>query len=349
MAGYNSNGTFTAGTCVELLRDLTDIDGNFASPFLQRSPLGGIEFLMSSLNTEGTEIIPVQQGDKRKTVRIKYRNRTIESQIREDDNALCTIDDYPDYNDTLFDVTKKVTHTFGLNEDEVALLCEGQGQFIADTLAGEFDAFARKINREYLETQNVNFGINVATGSTASQSVGVFDATTGAPNARALQILLNDYSFSNEASGRPHIIAGRRIGDFLTTIANGCCNDGGVNILDFANSLGAFRWNDVMIDSVLPADGQFVVMQAGRTQFVPVTKYVGERTSQQATFSRGTITDPRTGITYNLKVEFDTCDEVWAVTISLDYDFWFQPDDAFQVDDPLHGVNGTWNYTAVTT
>jgi len=347
--GYNSDGVFTAGKCLNSLINLDEIKGGIYSAAKKRSKLGYIEALASPLNTRGQRQLPTQQGSKKRVVEVRWRQRSTESDIEESKSGTCTSTDFPDFNSELFEVSKEVERKFALNTSEFKAVCEGRSEFIGETLELTFDALARKINSALLTEQLTNFGINIASGSAATTSVTVFPAATGAPNAAALQTLMLEYEITNEMAGAPIWVGGGNIYKFWKTLQVGCCNDAGVNMLDLSNSLGYAPFVDTMVDSVIGTN-QFIVMEPQSVQFVPFNDYVGEdATSSGTSVARGTITDSKTGITYDLKVLQDDCSDNWIVIINLNYDIFFQPGEAFSANDHLYGTNGTLRYTAATS
>jgi len=120
-------------------------------------------------------------------------------------------------------------------------------------------------------------------------------------------------------------------------------------MLDLSNSLGYAPFADTMVDGIIGAN-QFIVLEPQSVQFVTFNDYTGENaTSSGTSVARGTITDSKTGITYDIKVLQDDCSDDWVVIMNINYDIFFQPGEAFQADDPLFGTNGTLRYTAATT
>lgn len=344
--GYNNTGEFTAGKCLNSLIDLKDIKGGIFESAKKRSKLGYLEAITSPLNTRSQTQLPVQQGSKRRLVEVRWRQRTIVDQVEETLSGTCTSDNFPDFNSELFEVTKNVEHKFALNSSEFKLVCEGRSEFIDETLQITYDAMARKINTTLLTEQLTNFGINIESGTSASTPITVFPAATGAPNAAALQTLLAEYDLSNEFVGNPIWIGGGNIYKFWKTLQQACCNDGGVNMLDLSNSLGYAPFADTQVDGIIGTN-QFIVMEPQSVQFVPFNDYIGEdATSSGTSVARSTITDSKTGITYDIKILQDDCADNWVVILRLNYDIFFQPGEAFQAQDPLRGTNGTLRYTA---
>lgn len=346
---YNTTGNFTAGICVERLKDLADIEGDMMNPMMKRDPLGYIEFLNSPLNTSGRDIIPIQELDKKKTVRIKYIQRAVESQVDDAITRSCDTGDFDDYQETTFDVDKEAELRWSMKEEEVAKLCEGQDAFGQMLLASKFNALTRHINRDALTEQVANFGLNVNEGGTGATSVTVFNNTTGNLNARPLQKINFDYAVGNQAVGTPALVGAGNIYQYWKTLEAGCCNDAGTDMLELSNRLGFSPFLDVMFDSVVGAN-QFAVMEPTKVHFVPYVEYLGPREkTNDDKFNNTTIVDPRTGITYDLKVLFDECKDIWTFILRLHYGFFFEPNDVYHPQDPLDGVNGTLRYTAATS
>ena len=344
---YNSTGVFTAGKCLNELMQLTSVAGYSAAK--KRSKLGYLEAINSPLNMSMQTQIPIQNGSKKRIVELRWRQRTIESQVFTDATGTCTSDNYDDFNSKLFEVDKIVEYKFALNTEEFKAVCEGRSKFIQDSLENSYDALARVINKELLTEQATEFGVNLRTGTSNVTSVDVFPSATGAPNAAALQTLMADFEVENEMAGTPIWIGAGNIYKYWKTLEQACCNDAGVNMLDLSNSLGYAPFTDTTMKSVLNAD-EFIVLEQGSVQFVPFNDYVGEDvTSSGTSVARGTITDSKTGITYDIKVLQDDCSDDWVVKLSLNYGIFFQPLDAFQVDDPLYGTRGSLLYKANAT
>ena len=196
--GYNNTGVFTAGKCLNELMQLGDLKGGDFSAAKKRSKLGYLEAINSPLNMSMQNRIPTQQGSKKRVVELRWRQRSIETQVADSESGTCTSDDFPDFNSELFEVNKVVETKFALNTSEFKAVCEGRTEFINETIQLRYDALARKINRSLLTEQVTNFGINLRTGSSAASSVDVFPAATGAPNAAALQTLQSDFEIENE-------------------------------------------------------------------------------------------------------------------------------------------------------
>lgn len=344
--GYNNTGAFTAGQCVVPLIDLLDVQ-NEHSPLLRRSPVGYIEALTSDMNRQGEEI-PISSGDKLHSARIKYLQRAVESQVVDTISRDCEVGTFDDYNEVDFSITKEVEEKWSLSEADFRRICEGQGAFVEKLFASKFDAIARKINKAILTEQAANMGKNITTGLTTATTVNVFPDATGNLNARPIQKIKFDYEFSNQSIGTPMIVFGGLFKQYHDTLKVGCCNDAGIDMLGLANSLGYAPFADVTLESVFGAN-RFLVLEPTKVKFVGYNEYVGESVKRWDDTVHDTIVDKRTNIKYDLKIVYDNCSEKWTFALRKFYDIWFEPSDAWQVQDPLYGTNGSLLYLAATT
>ena len=351
MAGYNSTGAYTAGICEQILSGLENYAGNGNLPSAKRSYLGYLEFLQSDLNKGNTEVIPViTDSTKYHQVRVKYSQRTIDAEVTEAEDGNCTPERYPDYLETTFDVDKVVSFNFGLKKREVVKICnEGNTSVITNKMNESFDAIARKINTRLLTIQSLNFGANVGNSSaTSAKSVNVLVAATGAPLATGIQALNQDYYEKNQYFGTPAIIGAGNIMKYWATVKTGCCNQDGVDMNAMAAELGWAPFLDTQIESVLGSN-QFMVLAPGMNQLVTYNRYVGENEGMFGTSMDTTVVDPRTGLRYDMKIDYDGCNEAYYVRLTLNYGLWIQPVDTFNAADPLYRTNGSCRYTAATT
>lgn len=346
---YNSTGTFTAGICVEKLLDLADIKGNLNNPLFKRSQLGYVEAILSPLNTSGRTAIQTQEGSKRKSVRIKWLQRTVDSQILSEKSSTCTTDNYDDFEEETVTLSKSVEYKFGINTDEVKNICEGRLDFLRMMLLKSFNALTREINDSILTDQALNMGINITTGTANATTLTVFPDATGNPNARPLQKIKYDFSEKNEMMGSPMVIGSGYMSQYMRTLAAGCCNDGGVDMLSLSNQMGWSPFIDTQLESVFGAN-HFIVLEPGSAQFLQFNSYVGEDATKAGdSVVRTTIKDPRTGIVYDLKVLQNDCDDNYVVIINLTYDIWFTPIAQYHFDDPLYGTRGSLRYVAAVS
>lgn len=352
MAGYNSDGIFTGAICEKILIGLEDVTRTDNLPLLRRSYLGYLDALRSSLNTTGVSVVPVQDGTKEKTVRIAYLQRAVESEVSETETTSCEPVRYPDFSETEFEVDKFVEHQFGLSQRQATLICRGgdNNALISQFMGRGFDAIRRKINRRLLTIQSTNFGFNQGNTppSAATKSINVLVASTGAPLATGIQVLKQDYYEHNQYAGMPLVVGQGNIMKYFDTMTNGCCNQDGVDMAAYASKYGAAMFLDTITEVVIGSN-QFIVLAPGMLQFIPWLRYVSYNAGQMGTSFNTTVTDPLTGMQYDMKIDYDGCLEKYFVKLSLNYGLWIQPTDTFNAGDPLYRTNGSLRYTAATT
>lgn len=350
MAGYNTNGVYTAGICEKILSNLSNHTVAANLPSAKRSHLGYLQFLQSPLNKSNIQVIPVQNDSKHKVVRVLYKQRTVESEVTTSEDGNCTPERYPDFLETNFDVDSVVSYNFGIKKREASLICTGgNDSLIMSEINESFDALARKLNAALLGKQLLNFGYNYGqtTASAAVKSVAAL-GSNGVPLASFIQTLHTDYHEKNEFYGTPAVIGGGNVMKYFLTTMTGCCNQDGVDMNALSSQLGWSPFLDTQVTGVLGAD-QFIIMAPGMVQFVPLNRYVGENAGQFGTSVDTTITDPVTGITYDMKIDYDGCNESFYVRLTLNYGLWIPPVDTFNAADPLYRTNGTLRYAATAS
>lgn len=350
MAGYSTDGVFTAGICEKILSNLSNhtMAANLQST--KRSHLGYLQFLQSPLNKGNIQMIPIQNDSKHKQVRILYKQRTVESEVTTSEDGNCTPERYPDYLETTFDVDSVISYNFGLKKREATLVCNGgNDKIIMDEINESFDAMARKLNAALLAKQLLNFGYNYG-NSPASGGVKSVAAlgTNGAPLASFIQTLYSDYHEKNEYYGNAAIIGGGNVMKYFVTTMTGCCNQDGADQAAIAAQLGWAPFLDNTIEGVLGSN-QFIMAAPGMIQMVPYLRYVGENAGQFGTSVDTTITDPATGLTYDMKVDYDGCNEAFYVRLTLNYGLWIPPVDTYNPADPLYRTNGSLRYAATAS
>lgn len=352
MAGYNTDGVFTAGICEQILSNLSQYASAGNLPANVRSRLGFLNWIQSPLNKQAVEVIPISEDTKKvPSVRIKYQQRVVESEVTTSEDGNCTPERYPDFLETTMDVDSIVSYNFGLSQRQATLICnEGDSELINNQINLAFDALARTVNRVLLGKLLLNFGYNqgVSPASAGTTSINTLVAATGAPIATAIQDLHQDYYESNQYTGIPAVIGQGNIIKYFRTIRSGCCNDSGVDMNALAAELGFAPFIDTQIESVLGTN-QFAVMAPGLWQLVPYNRYVGANSGVMGTATNMTITDPVTGLTYDMKVDVDGCNEKYYIRLTLNYGLWKPPVDTFNAEDPLFRINGATRYTAATT
>lgn len=348
MACYSTDGYYTAGLCEALLVNLDNYVSSGNVPAMKRSKTGYLDAILSPLNNAGTiATYPIQDGSKKRTVRVKYTTRATESAVSDTITLDCDADYYDDFKEEYVEADQEVSISFGIKEDAVKDVCEGINDLTDLFIMNKLDALSRKVNEKLLTLQATNFGKNYGNGgATTAKTVTVLKAD-GSPNTGGLQDIIQDYQESNEYVGTPMIVGNGNIAKHLNAIQSGCCNDAGVDLagmLRISDLQGASYFQDTQATSVWGAQ-DFAVIAPGTVKFLQWNRYNGDMIKTGTDFSHTTFTDPRNGLVYDLKVFYDKCSEEWRFKISLSYGLFFIPADAWCDDDSLIGTNGTARYT----
>jgi hypothetical protein len=90
-------------------------------------------------------------------------------------------------------------------------------------------------------------------------------------------------------------------------------------------------------------------MRPGSVQLITRNDYVGPYAKENDVFSHGTVTDPFTGITWDIKWHYNDCDDTYSMIIGVWYKQYFLPSDIFESGDDLFGVNGILHYRAMSS
>ncbi len=93
-----------------------------------------------------------------------------------------------------------------------------------------------------------------------------------------------------------------------------------------------------------------MVLEPGASQLVTWNRYLGERAKRvEGVYEHGTITDPFTGLVYDLKSNYDNCADQWVIKLQLRWELFTLPSNSYAVGDDLNGVNGVFNFRDCST
>lgn len=337
--------TFTQGLCERVQTSLVELFKANA-PQLKRTPVGYLQALTSPQNTAGMQIVPVDPGNgKFKKVRIKFLQRGTSDDITTTPVAGCTttLEKEP------FEEEKYVTKYIGtkglkFNEEEMRKLCEPDSQFMADVINAELNALTVELDKALITEQASNFGEFVSYQSAGYRTVPIVyqpSVDQMAANYYGESIIMEDIA-DLESGARPIVIGSDKLAHYVRLANVGCCNDLGTLISETAN-FDYFR--DRYVSQILGTD-HFIALVPGYVQLLTWNKYVGSYRKENDVFSHGTIVDPFTGLTLDMKWHYNDCDDYYFVQLGLWYDMYFLPANAFASGDDLEGVNFSLHYKA---
>lgn len=340
---------FTA-ICPALNEQLANLAGEHFKQQTQ-SELGFLKGLTDQYNNSSVEITPLnRQNGQIRTVQVMYQKRTPESEVTETINN-CVTGPFNESDNFSFnvDVNLELSHEFEYNEDKIRELCEGKNSWIAKDMMGKMDALYRKLNRRLITIAIANFG-NYATGvnsGTSPIALSLLEpfATGGMTGANFLgeSIMLNALSDARVV-GKPMAFGVGDLRNYSNMRAIGNNNMLGV---DLATDQNFYFLADPMVGDVLGNVDEFIAMEAGAMQFIPVPQYVGEYQNITESRTKSTIVDPRFGIEFDFFIyNVEACPDQWKARLSLRYAAPVMYNDAYASTDYLFGVNGLFKFDA---
>lgn len=329
---------YSTWRCFEIQTKLND---SCATRAAQKSNTGFLDFILSEMNTSPSLFEYEQDPNgKFRDIRIKFHKRPLLSEFA-DTSQICN--DTPDnINDVTLDSFLiqpefESVHTFEIDGDEMRILCETRESFILDYIFSAFTVAKQKLNQNLLTKLATETGLGYGGFDSNANPVDLFIAADNEINFNDYQLVLEE----TEAIGcttTPALIGNSRDLKALAHATKvGCCNDKGV---DLAQMNGEFMyWNDRQFEGILGANtiGSF---NPGAIQMVPYLKNVGNNEISDGASERTTITDPISGITYDITIAYDVKCHKWQIELSLEYALVFIDSDQYKATDPLFNNKG---------
>lgn len=337
--------TFTQGICEKVQTSLVEIFGNNA-PNLKRTQVGYLQALTSPQNTAGMTILPIDPGTgKKKQVRVKYSQRGTESDITTSKPASCATELEKEPFEETVDISNYIgTKGLKFSESEMRKLCGPDSAWMAEVINNEMDALAVKLNKYLITNQSSNFGAfnpNVV----GAKTVNLLYGAQNAANYIGEATIMEDIE-ALDSSAKPLVIGSGKLGLYSRMTGIGCCNTLGQDISQ-AGNMDFFR--DRFVGNILGNADDFIALLPGHVQLLTWNEYVGSYAKENQTFSHGTITDPFTGMVYDMKWHYNDCDDYYFVQLGVNWDQYFMPSNAFSAYDELVGMNGSLHYRAAVT
>lgn len=341
MLAFSSPTVFTEGICEDIQESLINLMGN-NSPSLKRTPVGYLQAVKSASNMAGVRQMPIPSDGKKRKVRIVFDQRATDTGITDSIGSSCDGDVVDTPFETDFEVEQEVSSPgIIFSEDEMRKLCQTDKSWIAQRLNARFDAMAVYINKKLITLQNSTFG-KFKDGTSTVHSRQLLVAATKSAFYYGENQILNDFT-DISATGRPILIGNGKLRDYTRIQSKGCCNASGIDL----GMAGEFDYyQDQHVGTILGNADDFIGLAPGNVQFASWNKYVGSYEKLWDSVIKTTMMDPYTGLVYDLTWKYDDCEENWILKLSLHYDLFFLPSNAFNASDPLTGVNYTLHYRA---
>lgn len=322
-----------------------------------REPVGALEFLVSSANTNGVLQRQVSPGNgKKRTVELVYQSRILESAVSTSLTRTCTSttkdnEEMQPYEvgDTGVSIDRMIDAVDLINH------CEDDSMYYARQVQQWMDALIRK-----MDTQVVA-GINALTGKFPVGSTNVTGEiktiTTKFPAASGMSGAYNpqgmaDVAFASVNSGfcgKPVILGWEEVWQYAQFLESGCCSQSGLDVAAYHAKMGWAMIGDYRVTDLLGST-KFLVLDPGAAQLIWFNEFAGPRgirTIDTETDKQYVIQDPATGIPFDFSATFD-CGK-WHFQMKLAFKVVGRPQDLFAVGDRLNGVTGVQEYVITNT
>jgi hypothetical protein len=350
------------GYCPALLIGMEEA-AKLNDPQFKLDSIGFAEALQQPENVS-TQIKSYDVGNGHQVgVRVKYLQRSTEADVKSAED--CIPGGHKPYKEADATISGYAAIDVALDENEVRLYCSqasnieklGTTDLMYDhvlRVMSSMNGLRSKFNRDLVTQMVNNFDPHPGSSAAAKNVTLLGRAATGATATQApiwdgWNDVMQDYDEAG-LKGKPLVVGFGNFNRFNRTLGFACCNDAGVDQSKLPSEYKYFK--DIIAPQVWGANN-FAVLAPGVVQLITYNKYRGTFVEEGNKFAiqRGVIPDPTVpGLLWDVKLEFDTCEEVYNLKISLHYGLWNIPNDAFASNDRLYyggAITGAFRYNAV--
>lgn len=332
---------FTEGLCPEVQQALNATAGD--APSIKRTQLGYLEALESDQNTAGVQKVAVDPGTgKKKTVQLTYIQRASdETTLRTSELTDCSTSVEP----APFEQSVEITSFLGtpgikFDRAQMRKLCAPDSQYMSEQVNAQIDLLMRGLNKKLITAQAAAFGTFL--GGDTYKAVALLKGNNGSPNYKGEAEIL-EYFADLDVMGKPIVVGAGNLAYYMRQTAVGGVNQDGINV-GMGGNMDFFR--DRFVEPIL-GDNAFIGLVPGMVQLLTWNKYVGAYAADSPTFSHGTIVDPKTGLTIDMRWHFNDCDDTYSLNMGLWYKLHTIPTNAFAATDDLFEYNGSLKFVGV--
>jgi len=328
------------GVCQAIQRTLLN---QFECNAMQRTSTGLLDSLVSNSMTQ--KVNQLSTDGKNRQIELTYMQRITPDEVEETDPTnFCDASSSTVVKSIFVEPTLAISEKELLTSEQLRAFCmepyNNKMGFIGEIMSTKFDAMAVKADRLIGAKLVSNIG-KFYDGSTSK----VWTPISGGnePNIIGEAQALAQYRKIG-CNGRP-ILIGNGDMEVYTGVKNiGCCNQYGVDLSQASGSYSFFL--DYELDGVFNnAKENYVLYYPGAFQWVQYNRYNASNAVINSFEERTNVTDPWTGLRYDLVITRDSCTDSWAITISLVFDLVFLPQDLYKSGDPLYETNGILHFT----
>lgn len=366
------------GYCPYLLDTLSQVAGA-NDPQTKITPTGFFKSLLQ--NNPNLQVIPGSltlntPAGHRKTVKLKYNPRYIDSVVVDEDN--CDIDVIPMWKEMELTTGKFKKVSIYISDEEISKFCEDSSQsvavgkpatsFMKEHIYGLVrltNAFVGSMDKALLSS--VVWGVNQVSGDNLAQTVNInADVNTNNLDQGFTKILAD--AAENEVCGDLIIVGSGLFNNFQLQKMVQMAALNGVDLSKFSG----YEWYHDLYAKTAWGTNQIGVFSKGSIGFVDIDKYVGFRAGRKGTSDFFQLTLP-TGntcadgtpelFTVNAQLKYHDCpfeamdsygqtqtyDRGWQLILTKEFGLFQIPNDAYRADDRLTGNNGSLRYTITNT
>lgn len=325
--------------CPQIQEDL-NTQFTRSAPNNRMEPQGFTDFVVSKLNTDGTIQNKVSPGGgKKRKVELVYTPPILESEIGTNPERKCTSDNEAGQLSEEYELGDSgVQYDEVLDIDNMASMCKDNGLWFAERIQAIMDGLYKKIgtiNAQQLSTLYGAFGTGVDGVLNDIKTVST-KKLDGSPNIDMLAEI-EFASLDTGYGGTPYIFGFGEAYKYYKKVAASCCASDGLDLSVFAAQNSSVFVSDKKIDREL--NGDFITLIPGAVQMLHWLQFEGPEginVINDQSYKQTVITDPRTGIRYDLQIKVD-CGKIF-VNLKLVHKLIGLPTDMYSVGDPYHGV-----------
>lgn len=334
------------GVCPKFQEALNNAFQNTAQKY--RKPVGMMDAINSPENRAGVRPIQTIMSNQNGGVRqvgFTYITPKGESDVVTARPDVCNGTDTQLQKEMLININELeerfiVSQT--LSRSDLLDICNlSNTQYLTEMVMNVINAVNSAIDSRFLAQVNANFG-NFYNNGSGANIVELLKADDAPNFGQFSRYVLTPFK---AIGGRedPLLIGGDLLYTFADLMKIGCCNDGGLN-LGAGNSRVRFYYDQGA--DLIPGQDQFIGMLPGSVQMIQHNRY-GEGSNARFTDARSTmstILDPWSNMLYDIKIEWNTCNEKWFFTIGTSYKLVFMPTDMYPAGSEMDGVNGILHF-----
>lgn len=364
------------GYCSALLESLGAI-ATPNNPAFRATPVGFMQYL----KTPGNDTLEVQrydQGDGHQVdVRVKYLQRGVESDVRTTHD--CTAPAHKAYKETSVVIDTYVETSISLSFDEVKKYCSDASNYMnmgqknvsklmkahTERILTAMNPLRTKLNKALITLMGSQFSALPTSSSNPSNTkilpgkdISVIRTTDtygtgyGAPLAQGIEEINFDF-INSELTGTPYIVGFGNFQKFNSILQHGCCNVGGIDFGSINSKANYNYYQDLTFSQQVNGTTEansIGVFAPGVVQLITFNKHRGDFAGQIGASEYGTFPDPFVqGLDWDIQLDFDTCNKVFNLIISVTAGLFVLPNDTFATGDRLYtysSVNGAFLYRA---